>query len=463
MFLSGYNLAGLKVPARFCLGMRAVHGIFSVPIFACLAESAEGGDDCAAAGLRIVLRYEHVPEYTVYVMGVTRPDSEIKIEGRRLLHRATIKIVFLMVIGLLSLPAGAGESKCEVWPAWSDFRSKFVSDEGRVVDRSLPQHVTTSEGQSYGLMFALIANDRASFDLILKWTEDNLAGGDLTSRLPAWNWGKRADDSWGVIDSNAATDADLWIAYALNEAGRLWDIPKYSALAELVATRILREESAEIPGLGLVLLPGPRGFHMEENVWRLNPSYLPIQIMRRFAVLYPDSGWNKIAETSLGIIVRSAPNGFVPEWVDYQLGKGFVISNPEQSGVGFNAIRVYLWAGMLDRRDIASSVLLKKLAPMGRHASSNGTLWREVETPGGPGKEVASAGFSSALLPFLKASRLNKALHLQKQRVFVLSPLEQTDNYYDQVLTLFGLGWLEGRYRFDRNGQLKPRWICKKS
>lgn len=380
-------------------------------------------------------------------------------------HRTNIKIIFLVFVGLLScsLPVDASESKCEIWPAWNSFRNKFVSDEGRVVDRSLPQHVTTSEGQSYGLMFALIANDRASFDLILHWTEDNLANGDLTSQLPAWNWGKRADGSWGVIDSNAATDADLWIAYALNEAGRLWKTPKYSALAELLATRILREETAEIPGLGLVLLPGPKGFHADETTWRFNPSYLPIQIMRRFAVIYPDSEWKKIAETSLEIIVRSAPLGFVPEWVDYQAGKGFLSDNSAASGSGFNAIRVYLWAGMLDSRDPASQILLKKLAPMGHHVASNGTLLREINTPNGVVKESASAGFSSALLPFLKASKQSVALHQQNQRIVALSPLDRTDNYYDQVLTLFGLGWLEGRYKFEREGTFKPRWICTKS
>lgn len=380
-------------------------------------------------------------------------------------HRTTIKIIFLVFVGLLSCSflVNASEIKCENWPAWNSFRDKFVSDEGRVVDRSLPQHVTTSEGQAYGLMFALIANDRASFDLILRWTENNLANGDLTSQLPAWNWGKRADESWGVIDGNAATDADLWIAYALNEAGRLWKTPKYSALAELLAARILREETAEIPGLGLVLLPGPKGFHADENTWRFNPSYLPIQIMRRFAVIYPGSEWKKIAETSLEIIVRSAPLGFVPEWVDYQAGKGFLSDNPAASGSGFNAIRVYLWAGMLDSRDPASNVLLKTLAPMGQHVARNGTLLHEINTPGGVVKESASVGFSSALLPFLKASKQGVALHQQNQRIVALSPLDRTDNYYDQVLTLFGLGWLEGHYKFERDGTFKPRWTCTKN
>lgn len=172
------------------------------------------------------------------------------------------RTVVLVLAGLLvfSLPADAIEDKCEIWPAWNKFRHNFVNDGGRVIDRSVPQQITTSEGQAYALMFALIANDRDSFELILRWTEDNLANGDLTGQLPAWQWGKREDDSWGVIDSTAASDADLWIAYALSEAGRLWKIQKYTALAELLADRILREETAEIPGLGLTLLPGTKGF-----------------------------------------------------------------------------------------------------------------------------------------------------------------------------------------------------------
>lgn len=369
------------------------------------------------------------------------------------MHRAITKTVLLVFAGLLCLspPVEASESKCEVWPAWHTFRAKFVSDEGRIVDRSLPQHVTTSEGQAYGLMFSLIANDRASFDLILRWTENNLASGDLTSQLPAWDWGKRTDGSWGVIDSNAAADADLWIAYALGEAGRLWKAPKYSALADLLVARILREETAELPGLGLALLPGPKGFHPDDVTWRLNPSYLPMQIMRRFSLAYPDPGWKKIAETSLEAIVRSAPSGFVPEWVDYRAGQGFVANNSTPEVTGFNAIRVYLWAGMLDSRDRAYPILMKSLVPMAQHLAGNGALSREINT---------TAGLSSAMLPFLKASNQRGALRQQMQRITALAPLDRTDNYYDQVLTLFGLGWIEGRYIFDRNGLLKPRWTC---
>ena len=46
--------------------------------------------------------------------------------------------------------------------------------EGRVVDYSDAKLITTSEGQSYGMFFALVANDRESFDKIFAWSEKNL-------------------------------------------------------------------------------------------------------------------------------------------------------------------------------------------------------------------------------------------------------------------------------------------------
>ncbi|MFL6704996.1 MAG: glycosyl hydrolase family 8, partial [Paraburkholderia graminis] len=84
------------------------------------------------------------------------------------------------------------------WPAWEQFRRKFVSPDGRVIDVGSDDDRTVSEGQSYGLFFALVANDRASFDRLLHWTENNLAEGDLTAHLPAWLWGRGQDGKWGV-------------------------------------------------------------------------------------------------------------------------------------------------------------------------------------------------------------------------------------------------------------------------
>lgn len=356
------------------------------------------------------------------------------------------------------LPALAASDECKAWPAWENFRDRFVNDSGRVVDPASDQ--TTSEGQSYALFFSLVANDRTTFDRILRWTEDNLANGDLTGRLPAWLWGKRDDGTWGIIDENAAADADLWIAYALAEAGSRWKAPQYAALGELLAARVLREETVKLPKLGQILLPGPHGFHPESDLWRLNPSYVPIQLVRRMAALYPKSNWRHLIPASIDLIVRSAPLGFAPEWIVYKIDGGFQVDQVSKGVGSFNAIRVYLWAGMLADDDPVRPVLLKVFAPMRQYVSNKGIPPLETQTREGTATGSGSAGFSAALLPFLAAAKSPDAFHQQRLRVKAKSPHDRTDNYYDQVLTLFGLGWINGHYRFTRDGALIPNWIC---
>ena len=76
-------------------------------------------------------------------------------------------------------------------------------------------------GQSYALFFALVDNDQARFEQLRRWTSENLAGGRLGERLPAWKWGRTETGEWGVLDENSAANADLWMAYSLLEGGRL--------------------------------------------------------------------------------------------------------------------------------------------------------------------------------------------------------------------------------------------------
>ena len=153
------------------------------------------------------------------------------------------------------------------WELWERYAERFV-DNGRVIDWTDGAR-STSEGQSYGLFFALVADDRARFDSILSWTHDNLAGGDLAARLPAWLWGKNKRGRWKVLDPNPASDADLWIAYSLVEAERLWGESRYGDLGRAMLERVASEEVRYLPGLGAVLLPAPRGFELEAGSrWR---------------------------------------------------------------------------------------------------------------------------------------------------------------------------------------------------
>ena len=349
---------------------------------------------------------------------------------------------------------------CTPWASWTSFKQSFIAN-GRVIDVGSERNHTTSEGQSYALFFALVANDRATFEQLLQWTTEQLAQGDLTHNLPAWWWGKRDDGSMGVLDSNSAADSDLWIAYTLLEAGRLWRERRYTAVGTLLAQQIVAQETVPIHGLGRTLLPAPQGFHPEADVWRLNPSYVPLQVLRRLAVLAPagDPTWTQLIESSRRVLLGCAPHGFAPEWIVYRTKEGFQADAETHAEGSYNAIRVYLWAGMLAPNDPAFTPLIAAYRPMVDWIRAHGAPPERIDTV--TVKSVngndGPSGFSAAVVPFLAAQRdvaLAQGQALRSEQLALVS----NPGYFGQVLRLFGLGWYQRRYRFRVDGQLEPAW-----
>jgi endo-1,4-beta-D-glucanase Y len=355
----------------------------------------------------------------------------------------------------LAATAHAGDQGCGGWPAWQQFKRLYLSEDGRVIDASTPQALTVSEGQSYAMTFALVANDPASFAKILRWTSDNLAGGNLEHSLPAWKWGRTTDGKWEVLDRNSAADADLWITYALAEAGALWHNAAYAQLARAMSALTLREEVALVPGLGATLLPGAHGFVAQET-WRLNASYAPIQVLRALARLDDEELWTALLESSRRVIVASAPRGYAADWILYRESGGFA-ADQDTHGVGsYDAIRVYLWAGMLAEDDPQAEKLARQLEPMAAAAAQH-TPPESIDTITLETHGQASVGYQAALLPLLAHFKFTAAVQSYRQRADAES-LKDNQHYYSDALTLFGLGWVEGRFRFDRHGDLRVRW-----
>ncbi|MGG7448030.1 cellulose synthase complex periplasmic endoglucanase BcsZ [Kosakonia oryzendophytica] len=336
------------------------------------------------------------------------------------------------------------------WPAWEHFKQAYISDGGRVIDPSDARKITTSEGQSYALFFALAANDRPMFDNVLEWTKDNLAQGDPGEHLPAWLWGKKDESNWTVLDSNSASDADIWIAWSLLEAGRLWKEERYTTLGKALLNHIAKEEVVTVPGLGPMLLPGKVGF-AEETVWRFNPSYLPPQLARyltRFG-----EPWTALQETHHRLLLETAPKGFSPDWVRYEKSKGWQLAPDKTLISGYDAIRVYLWVGMMNDRDAQKAPLLERLKPMAAVTAKNGVVPEKVDVATAQPRGNGPVGFAAALLPFLQD---RDAQAVQRQNVADHFPGD--DAYYSYVLTLFGQGWDEHRFRFTSRGELQPDW-----
>ncbi len=221
--------------------------------------------------------------------------------------RSTIRLCVTLCIALC-LGVQAGCRAEQPWPLWQAYGQRMIAADGRVLDHTAGDR-TTSEAQAYAMFFALVANDRGQFDKLLNWTEANLAGGDLTVRLPAWSWGKNPDGGWKIMDPNPASDADLWLAYDLLEAGRLWREPRYERLGTLVASRIAQMEVAPVLGVGTTLMPGAIGFHPDPGTWILNPSYLPPFVLVRLATAFPEGPWTAILASLHPILAKGSPGG----------------------------------------------------------------------------------------------------------------------------------------------------------
>ncbi len=300
----------------------------------------------------------------------------------------------------------------------------------------------------------MVANDPVTFEKLLRWTEKNLSQGDLGKHLPAWLWGK-TPESWQVIDANTASDADLWLIYALMEAGQHWCKPKYTELGQRLANLVLSEQILHISGLGLSLLPGRYGFIQADGRIKLNPSYVPPFLLARLAnVFNTQPFWAKLYLSSQTLLLNSHMNGLYPDWIEYQHGQ---VLHSEPIG-DYDAIRVYLWLSFTPDTDPIYHSLLHQVQPFIQHVLKTGYVpehWnletKQFSENKGP------SGFQYALAPLLK--RLQHHLLPLPQ----LPKPNETEawkryGYYDGLLSLFAQAHLSERFQMADNGRLILKW-----
>jgi endoglucanase len=376
----------------------------------------------------------------------------------------------LMAFFLTLCPTGG--CKQDSWPLWNAYQARFIDAEGRVIDHSAADR-TTSEGQAYAMFFALAGNDRSSFDRLLHWTQANLAGNDLQTHLPAWLWGKASDGQWKTLDTHSASDADVWMAYVLIEAGRLWHVPSDATTGQAMMAQIAKTEVANLPGFGPVLLPGPTGFQHNQTT-TLNPSYMPPFIFQRFAQIDPTGPWQQIALGIPRMLEGSARHGFAMDWVDYIPGDGFYPSltietgnkDSDVPGGSYDAIRVYLWAGMIDSSSPLRSQVLSAIPAMSAYLASHDAPPEKVSDQGIPLAQDGPVGFSAAVLPYLRAfpdlsdsrSSAQQTVRVARMRDAPTGLYGKDLAYYDQNLALFSTGFIDGRFRFGAGGELNVEW-----
>lgn len=365
---------------------------------------------------------------------------------------------FLQLLGGLgfawALPARArADERCVLDTLWNRYKARYIQADGRVIDYRMDAR-STSEGQTYALFHALVYDDRECFGRVLAWLEEHLAGGDLARGRVGWHWGRGEDGEWRMLDANNAVDADLMLVYALAQAARLWRQTNYLPLAENIAATLMKENIATLPELGRKLLPGREGFVVREG-WRLNPSYALLPLLRQCAALWPRQGWESALAAEERFLEHCAGRaGHAPEWALWR-NEGRCDDDPVHGAIGsYDAIRVYFW---LAHKAAGRRLLARRYRGMAAWLREHPYPPERVNVHTGDGEGIATPGFSAALLPYLHALDEEALYFRERGRVLHAigdDPQLRTLSYYDVNLILFGLGAVQRRYAFGRNGEL---------
>ena len=242
-------------------------------------------------------------------------------------------------------PARAQARQGAVPAAWSQFRDRFVDGDGRVIDTG-NGNISHSEGQGWAMLAAVRADDRPSFERLLGWTLRTLRrDGD---RLSAWRYRPAATPA--VDDPNNATDGDMFIAWALLEAGAAWNAPEHAERGLAIARDILRLLVREA-GPYTVLLPGARHFETPTQT-TVNLSYYAFPALRALASALPDPAWLRVAADGVALL-RQGRFGrwrLPPDWL--AIGRADGRLSPASNWAprfSYDAIRVPLymaWVGL---------------------------------------------------------------------------------------------------------------------
>lgn len=195
-----------------------------------------------------------------------------------------------------------------------------------------------SEGTGYGMLLSALADDKATFDALLKGADRRRNG------LGMMGW--RFHVCGGVIASGGATDGDLDMAMALIQADAKWS--GYRAKAEVLISALKQYATAECDGR-TVLRPGDSWGACPDGVdRRINPSYFAPGYYRVFAAYVPNQRdfWNDLTSDTYALLAKyqERSEGLFPDW-GYSDGTALGNYGYEACRIPWRIATDYAWSG----------------------------------------------------------------------------------------------------------------------
>lgn len=342
--------------------------------------------------------------------------------------------------------------------SWEAYRQQFIQKDGRVIDREASDR-STSEGQAYALLRAVMMGDRDTFDRSLQWAENNLQrtrDGNQIDSLWAWHWGKNDGGDWTILDPNFASDADIDAVTALILASRRWQHRPYLDLALIKLRDLWNLSTVADARMGSqqrrYLLPGPAEAFQKQSIVQLNPSYFAPAAFRLFAQVDSTHNWQSLIESSYQVLEQSSALskvGLPGDWllVDLTTGevKPLTTPNPGTSEYGFDAYRVW-WRVATDaewfNEPRARSFLQKHLKPIQKMWQSSAKIPARIDLQGNPAVTYEATSQYGMLYNGFRLINPQLAAQIRRQKVdprYQNGFWDGNTAYYTQNLVWFGI------------------------
>lgn len=331
------------------------------------------------------------------------------------------------------------ERQLKINYVWEHYKKTFISTDGRVMDLQR-NNLTTSEGQSYGLLRAVMADDKKTFSKIYQWTTKNLKREN--DNLFSWLWDEE------VKDKNSASDADIDIAYALVIASKKWDKPKYLEQAKKIIKDIYKYET-KIVHFKRVLMPGAA--QVNSDIVELNPSYFAPYAFRVFDKIDKENNWMELVDSSYYYALESiklTKTGLVPNWfyVDNK-GKAYIDNKSEKSDFSYDAIRTFIrfyLDSAIYKHNKGNKILDGSTVFIDRWNKDN-KFYTNYKYNGELRDNVEYIGSIALLLPIIEKYNPHVADDVYEQKIKKeyngFGGWQDGENYYAHNLIWFGLGF----------------------
>lgn len=358
-----------------------------------------------------------------------------------------ILILFVIVFLVWAYKVnGNPESEVCINKNYELYKKNFMSKDGRIIDYD-KNGITTSEGQSYMLLRSVVMNDRPTFDLVYKWTKDNLKRPD---NLFAWLWGKNSAGKYRVLDDNSASDADVDIAFALILAYKKFNNLWYLHEAVPIINSIWNYETKRIDSY-LVLMPGVK--QTSQEVCEINPSYFSPYAFRWFQKYDDLHDWNELINSSyyyLDKVMAKTQTNLPPNWFSVVNGE-IVLEDSPKSDFSYDAVRVFprIYLDYIETGEKRALPILEKSEFFIRQWEISQNFYVNYKADGEVRNDEKFAGSIAVLIPIISIFDKDAAKEIYNKE---LKPLFQNEFYWQSKKDYYGknLSWF-GCYLYNKN------------